>query len=102
MSTPPLPPTNGTLKQPDAEAERDALRQWRRIESDQAGPRGGMPRRPDDVVAYLLLEAAEAAEERGERQHSINILKLVIRDYRQSQEAAFARSVIDKLPHRSR
>ena len=61
------------------------------------GPRGLLPDKPDDPVAHTLLEAAGTAIERGEWQRGINILNLVVRDYRQSQEAACARTVIDRL-----
>jgi hypothetical protein len=56
-----------------------------------------MPKRPDDAVAYKLLDAAGDAMERGDWQRGVNILRLVVRDYRQSQEAACAHTVIDRL-----
>jgi hypothetical protein len=88
---------NGKLIRPAAGDEREVLRQWRMVEDGMDGPRGQLPPQPDDPVAYLLLEAADAAMVRGDWQRSINILKLLVRDYRQSQEAACARSVIDQL-----
>jgi hypothetical protein len=39
--------------------------------------------------------------ERGDWQRGVNILRLVVKDYRQSQEAACARSVIDRLAERA-
>ena len=38
----------------------------------------------------------------GDLQRGVNILRLVVRDYRESQEAAFARTVLDRLARRSR
>src|SRR4051812_30806424 len=81
---------------PPAE-ERDILKQWRRIEDGMDGPRGGVPATPDDPVANLLLEAAGQAIGHGQVQKGVNILKLVVRDYRESQEAALARSALDQL-----
>jgi hypothetical protein len=49
-----------------------------------------------------LLDAAGTAMNRGDWQRGVNILKPVIRDYRQSQEAACARSVMDQLVQRGR
>lgn len=61
------------------------------------GERGGLPERPDDPVAYKLLDAAGDAFGQGRWQQGVNILRLVVRDYRHSQEAACARQVIDRL-----
>jgi hypothetical protein len=105
MSTKPhTPPGQGDVKltRPTAADERQVMSDWRRVDSGMAGPRGGMPENPDDAVAYRLIEAANAAMERGDWQRGVNILRLVIRDYRQSHEAALARTVIDRLASRSR
>ena len=87
----------GTLTQPTADEQREVMRQWRRVESGMDGERGQLPERPDDPVAFRLLEAAGEAINRGDWQKGTNILRLVVKDYRSSQEAAFARSVIDRL-----
>ena len=58
-----------------------------------------MPERADDAVAYKLLDAAGDAIGRGDVRKGVNILTLVTRDYRHSQEAAFARTVLDRLEH---
>lgn len=89
--------TEATLTQPDAAEQREVMRRWRAIDSGMDGPRGLLPEQPDNPIAYKLLDAAAEAMERGEWQHGINILRLVVRDYRQSQEAACARQVIDRL-----
>ncbi len=62
------------------------------------GPRGLLPEQPDNPVAYKLLEAAGEAMERGEWKGGLTILRLVVKEYRESKEAACARgSVIDRL-----
>ncbi len=61
------------------------------------GPRGLLPGQPDDPVAHTLLAAAGMAIGQGDRQRGVNILKLVVRDYRQSQEAACAPQHLDHL-----
>jgi hypothetical protein len=86
----------------DAE-QREALRLWRLTDDGMDGPRSSVvAERPDDPVAYKLLEAADAAMSRGDWQRGLNILRLVVRDYRRSQEAALARSAIDHLPIKGR
>jgi hypothetical protein len=105
MQEPPTPhdnESNGRLIQPTADEQREAMRQWRRLESGMDGKRGELPEKPDDAVAYKLLDAAGDAMERGHWQQGINILRLVVKDYRQSQEAACARRVIDRLADRHR
>lgn len=92
---------NGTLIRPDDAEQREVMRRWQQVNSGTDGERGVLPTRPDDAVAYLLLEAAEGALGRGDWQKGANILRLVVKDYRQSQEAAFARRVIDRLAERS-
>lgn len=100
---PEKPPGEGKLTRPTPGEERDALRLWRLADDGMNGPRSSVvPQRPDDMVAYRLLEAADSAMVRGDWQRGVNILRLVVRDYRQSQEAAVARSVIDNLLHRGR
>ena len=86
-----------TLTIPDPAEGREVMRQWEATESGMDGPRGLLPDQPDNPVAYKLLDAAGEAMERGEWQHGVNILRLVVKDYRQSQEAACARQVIDRL-----
>lgn len=90
-------PKEATLTQPDAAEQRDVMRRWRQMETGMDGPRGLLPDKPDNLVAYKLLDAAGEAMERGDWQKGINILRLVVKDYRQSQEAACARQVIDRL-----
>lgn len=86
-----------TLARPDAAEHREVMKQWEATDSGMNGPRGLLPDQPDNPIAYKLLDAAGEAMERGEWQLGINILRLVVRDYRQSQEAACARQVIDRL-----
>ena len=93
---------DGRLTRPKPALEREALRYWRMIDSGMAGPRGPLPGQPDDLVAYRLLDAAGMALERGDGQRGVNILRLLIRDYRQSREAAVARAAIDQLAARQR
>lgn len=95
-------PTNGhaaKLKQPASRPadrleslsraeERQVLKAWNASVEGMDGPRGGVPVVPDDPVAHLLVEAAGQAIERGQTQNGIHILKLVVSDYGQSQEAA--------------
>jgi hypothetical protein len=76
------------------------MRHWRMIESGVAGPRITKLEKPDDPVAHHLIEAADQAMSRGDWQRGVNILRLVVRDYCQSQEAALARTVIDRLASR--
>ena len=84
---------------PDDE-KREVMQHWRMAESGMAGPRITKLDEPDDLVAHRLLEAADQAMSRGDWQRGVNILRLVVRDYRQSQEAALARTVIDRLGSR--
>lgn len=91
---------NGTAIEAVAAENRRALRLWTQTVAGTEGRRGGMPERPDDAVAYRLLEAAGQAFGRGERQKSVHIIELVARDYPQSKEAAFARTVLDRLRER--
>jgi hypothetical protein len=98
----PAKTTEATLTQPTAEEQREVMRQWQRADDGMDGPRGLLPEEPDNPVAYKLLDAAGEAMERGEWQHGITILRLVVRDYRHSQEAACARQVIDRLTSRDR
>jgi len=53
-------------------------------------------------VASLSLGAAGVAIERGDRRPAVNIPKLVVRDDRRSQEAACARSALDRLARHGR
>ena len=92
---------NGTLTQPTADEQREVIRQWRRVECSLDGERGGLPDQPDDPVAYKLLEAADEVMQRGDWQKGVNVLRLVVKDYRHSQEAAFARSVIDRMAEKA-
>ena len=82
--------------------EREVLRSWQMMDDGLNGPRGLLPDRSDDQVAHKLLDAAGDAMNRGDWQRGVNILKLVVRDYRHSQEAACARSAIDRLAERGR
>lgn len=97
---PPAGIDNGTLSTPGEAEGREGLRLWQRHVSGMDGPRGGVPERPDDPVAYKLVDAAGDAIGRGNWQQGVNILRLVVKDYRQSQEAALARRVIDRLSER--
>jgi hypothetical protein len=97
MPQPPDSRNNGTLIQPHDDEQREVMTHWRRVESGMDGERGQLPETPDDAVAYKLLEAADDAMSRGDWQKGVNILRLIVKDYRQSQEAACARSVIDRL-----
>lgn len=94
-------PKADTLTHPDAAEQRGVMRMWQRAESGMDGERGQLPEQLNDPVAYKLLEAAGDAMERGDWQRGVNILRLVVRDYRQSQEAACARTVIDRLIERA-
>jgi hypothetical protein len=91
---------DGKLTERSPAENQEVLKLWRQADSGMDGPRGLLPDKPDDLVAHKLLEAANTAMERGEWQRGVNILKLVVRDYRQSQEAACARTVIDRLAAR--
>ncbi len=91
---------HGTLAPLEDAEHREVMRRWQRSESSMDGERGGLPETPDDAVAHKLLEAAGDAMGRGDWQQGVNILKLIVRDYRQSQEAACARRVIDRLAER--
>ncbi|WP_076351868.1 hypothetical protein [Paludisphaera borealis] len=77
--------------------EREVLKAWKSAGDGMDGPRSGVPATPDDQVAHQLVEAAGQAIERGQKQKGINILKLVVRDYRESKEAALARAALDQL-----
>ena len=90
------------LARPTPAEGREALRLWQIADDGMDGPRGQLPPQPDDPVASILLGAAGAAMNRGDMQRGVNILKLVVRDYRHSQEAACARTVIDRLARRGR
>jgi hypothetical protein len=81
----------------DATEQRDLLKPWQANSNGMDGPCGGVPEKPDDQVANLLLEAAGTAIGRGQVQRGVNILQLVVRDYRESQEAALARAALDQL-----
>ncbi len=80
-----------------AARQREVTQLWQRSENGMDGVRSGLPEQPDDLVAYKLLDAAGDAITRGDWQQATNILRLVVKDYRQSQEAACARTVIDRL-----
>lgn len=80
-----------------AAEQRDVLKLWQATSNGMDGPRGGVPEKPDDPVANLLVEAAGVAIGRGQVQHGVTILQLVVRDYRRSQEAALARAALDQL-----
>ena len=80
-----------------AAEEREVMRRWHRQESGMDGERGLLPERPDDAVAYKLLDAAGIAMQRGDWKQGVTILKLVVKEFRHSQEAACARTVIDRL-----
>jgi hypothetical protein len=43
-----------TLTQPDAAEQWEVMRSWQRVESGMDGPRGLLPDKPDDLVAYKL------------------------------------------------
>jgi hypothetical protein len=88
---------NGRLMPVDPAAKREVLELWKLADDGMNGPRGGVPEKPDDPVANLLLEAAGQAIQRGQVQRGVTILKLVVKDYRQSQEAALARAALDQL-----
>jgi hypothetical protein len=95
------PSGSGRLIRPTAAEQRHVMDLWRLADSGMEGPRSSVvPDPPDDPVAYKLLEAADAAMERGDWRRGVNILKLVVRDYRQSREAALARQAIDELAAR--
>lgn len=81
----------------DAAEQRDVLKLWQATSNGMDGPRGSVPEKPDDPVANLLVEAAGVAIGRGQVQRGVNILQLVVRDYRESQEAALARAALDQL-----
>lgn len=90
-------PKEARLIRPDATTHREVMRTWRQIDSGMDGPRGLLPEQPDNPVAYKLLEAAGEAMGRGEWKGGLTILRLVVKEYRESKEAACARSVIDRL-----
>lgn len=100
-TTPPHRRRSGTLIPLDAAEEQEILRRWRRMECGMDGERGGLPEQPDDPIAHRLLDIAGEAMSRGEWQKGVNILRLVVKDYRHYQEAACARRVIDRLAERS-
>lgn len=91
------PQSDARLTHPDDAEQWEVMRLWQRAESGMDGERAGLPDKPDDPVAYKLLDAAGDAMGRGDWQRGVNILRLVVKDYRQSQEAACARTVIDRL-----
>ncbi len=65
------------------------------------GERGQLPETPDDPVAYKLLDAAGVALDRGEWREGMQILRLIVKAFRHTQEAACARTVIDRLSERT-
>ena len=91
------PQSNGTLRTLERAERLQEVEGWQAIISQMEGPRGGMPERPDDPVAWKPLDAAGDAIGRRDWQRGVNILRLVIRDYRHSQEAAFARTVLERI-----
>lgn len=89
---------NGTLDEPPAERQREVLNQWRRIATYTGGERITELGDPDDPVAHRSLDAAGDALGLGRLQEGLDkILRLVVRDYRHSREAAFARQVIGQI-----
>jgi hypothetical protein len=92
---------HGTLIPLDAAEHREVMRRWQWVDSGTDGERGGLPATPDDLVAHKLLDAAGDAMGRGDWQKGVNILRLIVKDYRQSQEAACARRVIDRLAEKA-
>src|SRR5262245_17706939 len=90
----------GPLWPVNADEQHEILNRWRAAGNGMDGPRGGVPSKPDDPVAYTLLEAADQVMSLGDLQRGVNILRLVVRDYRESQEAALARTVLDRLARR--
>jgi hypothetical protein len=90
-----------TLARPGEAEQREVMRHWQRAESNMDGERGGLPETPDDPVAHKLLDAAGDAMGRGDWQQGVNILRLVVKDYRQSREAACACRVIDRLAEKA-
>ena len=81
--------------------EREVIRCWLDLACGRDGERGGLPDKPDDIAAFKLLDAAGIAIERGHKQKGINILRLVVVDYRKSKEAAWDRRVLDRLSERA-
>lgn len=97
-TTPPPPgPRGATLTEATADEQRQALGQWRRIESGIDGRRISELAATDDPVAHKLLDAAGDAIAGARIVEGLNILRLIVRDYRQSQEAALARQAIDQI-----
>lgn len=89
------------LEKISARKQREVLKRWAASDG-MDGPRGGVPETPDDPVAHLLVEAAGQAIARGQARQGVAILKLVVSEYRESQEAALARAALDHLPQRGR
>jgi hypothetical protein len=97
MTEAPPKPLTTARDQPDTAMRQEIMRLWQTTVDGNAGPRGDQPPQPDDPIAHALLEAAELAIGQGKQQPAARILKLVVSDYRDSQEAAFARRVLDQL-----
>lgn len=73
------------------------MEQWRSVESGLTGDRIPQLDKPDDPVAYKLVDAAGEAIAQGRLQAGINILRLVVKDYPLSQEAALSRQALDQI-----
>lgn len=97
----PFSPQSSTLKPLEPIEQREVLRTWSRSAESRAGERGPLPATPDDQVAHALLNAAGIAIGEGRWQRGLRILRLTTEDYPHSQEAACARTVIDRLTERS-
>ncbi len=81
--------------------EREVFRRSLDLACGRDGERCGLPDQPDDIAAFKLLDAAGISIERGHRQKAINIPRLVVKNYRESKEAACARRVLDRLSERA-
>lgn len=93
--TPPLETRrdDGRLIEPSPEEQREAVSQWQQM----TGKRIVTLDRPDDPIAYKLLDAAGEAIARRQVQAGIDILQVVVKDFGESQEAALARQALDQI-----
>ena len=80
---------------------REVMRRWQGEVSGMGGARGQLPETPDDPVAHKLLDAAGEAMNRGDWRQGVEILQLVVKAFQHTQEAACARTVIDRLKDRA-
>ena len=87
----------GSLVPLTSREQDEVMRRWQEVESGMEGERGLLPKQPDNPVAHALLDAAGIAFSRSEWRHGVAILHLAVRQYPRSEEAACARTVIDRL-----